>query len=104
MRDFVELSGASGAAYRFRSWPEGDNHTPMAGNFAVLVFEGAAPTIVALGVTGNLSRARHLAQAKLAESSGALFTRLNVSRSTRTDEHEDLLAGHPAADRIQDDP
>lgn len=103
MRDFVELPGASGAAYRFRSWPEGDNHTPMAGNFAVLLFDGATPTIVALGVTGNLSRARHLAQAKLAESSGGLFTRLNVSRTTRTEEHEDLIAGHPAAAPILDD-
>lgn len=103
MPDFVELSGASGAAYRFRSWPEGDNHTPMAGNFAVLVFEGATPTIVALGVTGNLSHARHLAQAILEQSSGALFTRLNVSRSTRTEEHEDMLAARPAAAVIQDD-
>lgn len=103
MRDFVELPGASGATYRFRCWPEGDNHTPMAGNFAVLVFDGPSPTIVALGVTGNLSRARQLSQAPLAESSGALFTRLNVSRTTRTEEHEDLLAGHPAAAPIQDD-
>ncbi len=97
MREFVELRGASGAAYRFRAWPESDHHTPTAGNFAVLAFDSQGVTIVALGVSSDLSRAKALAQETLAASSGHLFTRLNVSRALRDTEHEDLLAGQPTA-------
>lgn len=95
MREFVDLTGASGAAYRFRLWPENNHHTPTAGNFAVLVFESDRPKIVALGVSSDLSRARSAAQDSLASSEGHLFTRLNVSRSARHAEHEDLLASQP---------
>ena len=97
MREFVDLKGASGAAYRFRAWPESDHHTPTAGNFAVLVLGDAEVTLVALGVSSDLSRIKSAAQEAIAASSGRLFTRLNVSRSARDAEHEDLLAGHPAA-------
>ena len=97
MREFVELRGASGAAYRFRAWPESDHHTPTAGNFAVLAFEGPEVTIVGLGVCSDLSRAKQLAQATLADAPGQLFTRLNVSRAVRDAEHEDLVAAQPAA-------
>jgi hypothetical protein len=97
MREFVDLKGASGAAYRFRVWPESDHHTPTAGNFAVLVLSGSDVTIVALGVSSDLSRIKPAAQDAIASSSGRLFTRLNVSRSARDAEHDDLLAGHPAA-------
>ena len=68
MREFVELRRASGAAYRFRAWPESDHHTPTAGNFAVLAFEGPEVTIVGLGVCSDLSRAKQLAQTTLAEA------------------------------------
>ena len=97
MREFVELRGASGAAYRFRAWPESDHHTPTAGNFAVLAFEGPEATIIGLGVCSDLSRAKQLAQATLADGQGHLFTRLNVSRAVRDAEHEDLAAAQPAA-------
>jgi hypothetical protein len=97
MREFVDLTGASGAAYRFRLWPENDHHTPTAGNFVVLVFENDGPKIVALGVSSDLSRARASAQESLTSPEAHLFTRLNVSRSSRHAEHEDLLATQPGA-------
>lgn len=97
MREFVELQGASGAAYRFRAWPESDHHTPTAGNFAVLAFDGSQVTIVGLGVCSDLSRAKQLAQSTLAEAERHLFTRLNVSRAVRDAEHEDLAAAQPSA-------
>lgn len=101
MREFVELRGASGAAYRFRAWPESDHHTPTAGNFAVLAFDAqGGVTIVALGVSSDLSRAKALAQDALTGSSGHLFTRLNVSRALRDTEHEDLLAAQPSAQTL----
>lgn len=100
MREFVELRGASGATYRFRAWPESDHHTPTAGNFAVLAFGAQGVTIVALGVSSDLSRAKALSQDTLAASSGHLFTRLNVSRALRDTEHEDLLAAQPTAQTL----
>ena len=45
----------------------------------------------------DLSRAKQLAQASLADAPGQLFTRLNVSRAVRDAEHEDLAAAQPAA-------
>ncbi|KQW72851.1 hypothetical protein ASE17_07725 [Phenylobacterium sp. Root77] len=97
MREFVELRGASGATYRFRAWPESDHHTPTAGNFAVLAFEGQGVSIVGLGVCSDLSRAKQLSHDTLSASSGHLFTRLNVSRAVRDAEHDDLQAAEPAA-------
>jgi hypothetical protein len=40
MQDFIDLRGASGAAYRFRVWPDGASHLPIAGNY---VFPKAGP-------------------------------------------------------------
>jgi len=97
MREFVDLTGVSGAAYRFRAWPATDHHTPTAGNFAVLVFENDRPVIVGLGVSSDLSRAKAATQETLTSSSGHLFTRLNVSRAARHAEHDDLLASQPKA-------
>ncbi|HEY9234600.1 MULTISPECIES: hypothetical protein [Phenylobacterium] len=97
MREFVDLTGASGAAYRFRAWPTTGHHIPTAGNFAVLVFENDRPEIVALGVSSDLSRAKAAAQETLTQTSGYLFTRLNVSRASRHAEHDDLLASQPKA-------
>ena len=36
MQDFIDLKGASGVAYRFRIWPEGVAHLPIAGNYVFL--------------------------------------------------------------------
>jgi hypothetical protein len=87
--EFIDLEGASGAAYRFRRWPATGNHPPIAGNFAVI---DAAGTPLRIGVTNDLST---VAVADLA--SGQLFTRLNVSRATREAEHEDLVQRYPGA-------
>ena len=103
MREFVDLPGASGAAYRFRAWPESDHHTPTAGNFAVLTFTGPAAVVVALGVTSDLSLAKTLASNADTEAKGLLFTRLNVSRAVRHAEHDDLAAQHPSAVRVHQD-
>lgn len=91
--DFIDVSGASGASYRFRIWPEG-SHVPVAGNF-VVVREARFPVdVLVIGVTGDLSQARLAANAK---GEDRLYTRLNVARATREAEHDDLVARYPKA-------
>lgn len=92
--DFIDIPGASGASYRFRLWPEGGGHVPVAGNF-VVVREAAFPVdVLVIGVTGDLSQARSAANAK---GEDRLYTRLNVARATREAEHDDLVARYPKA-------
>lgn len=93
--DFIDIRGASGASYRFRIWPEGGGHVPVAGNF-VVVREAAFPMdVLVIGVTGDLSRA-----ASAAKREDRVYTRLNVARATREAEHDDLAAGYPKAQVI----
>jgi hypothetical protein len=89
--DFVDLEGASGRAYRFRRWPDGGHHPPIAGNYAVLSRKDRL--IVELGCSDNLAEAR----AELSRLPAGLeaFTRLNISRTQREAEHADLAAAHP---------
>lgn len=91
--DFIDLPGAAGATYRFRRWPETDYHPPMAGNFVVV---DASNTPLLIGVTDDLSLVK---QRQLPE--GALFTRLNVSRATRTQEHAELAQAYPEAEIVE---
>lgn len=92
MNAFIDLLGASGASYRFRAWPEA-GQAPIAGNFAVVVKVGRAIEVLMLGVTYDLSRAS--AQAASAGLIGKpLFVRLNIARTTRRHEHDDLVAGY----------
>lgn len=90
MRAFIDLRGASGQAYRFRLWPEGEAHPPIAGNFAI-VQDGASPKVLVVGVSNDLSGARP----KTRDRSGHIYTRLNVSRALREAEHADLAAAYP---------
>jgi hypothetical protein len=105
MRAFLDLPGASGASYRFRLWPEGQSHVPIAGNF-VLVREreeGGDVEVLVIGVTNDLSRAR--ASLDKAQRQGAThaYTRLNVARTLRQTEHEDLVAQHSSAKVVTED-
>ncbi|WP_133255027.1 hypothetical protein [Phenylobacterium hankyongense] len=93
MREIVDLRGGSGRTYRFRLWPEGAAHTPMAGNYVVLREEPAGFTVVLAGTSEDLSGARtKWRKAARDQSSTHVFTRLNVSRAVRVAEHDDLVA------------
>jgi hypothetical protein len=94
MQDFIDLRGASGATYRFRIWPDGASHLPIAGNYVVLKAEGEGFTVLLVGVTNDLSQAR-ADRARVAKRGAThVFTRLNVTRAVRAAEHEDLVAGY----------
>jgi hypothetical protein len=97
MKDFIDLAGASGAKYRFRAWPEGAPHLPMAGNFAYVRAEPNGFTVIVLGESTNLSLARGDWARAARQGATHVFTRLNVSRAIRTAEHADLAAGYSKA-------
>ena|SRR3990167_7896701 len=91
---FIDISGASGVNYRFRLWPDGTGHLPIAGNF-IVVLEGAFPVeVVVIGMTNDLSQARTAPKTK---GEARVYTRLNVARATREAEHADLVARWPKA-------
>jgi hypothetical protein len=93
MREFIDLHGASGATYRFRSWSEGAAHLPMAGNYAVVREDPKGLVVLLAGVSDDLSTARP-ALTRLVEGHGPaqVYTRLNVSRTVRIAENDDIVA------------
>lgn len=97
MNDFIDLKGASGASYRFRLWPEGAAHQPIAGNFALVKEDGDSFTIVGVGETLDLSQLRLELPKAATRNVTHIYTRLNVARAIRVAEHEDLTASYKAA-------
>lgn len=94
MREFIDLTGASGANYRFRLWQQGAPHSPMAGNYVFVKAdaEGDGYSIVQAGVSDDLSTVRSVFEKAAKRGATHVFTRLNVSRAVRTAEHEDISA------------
>lgn len=92
MTSIIDLRGASGATYRFRLWAEGTAHPPLAGNYACVRLRGEEVEVLGVGDTPDLSRLREDLPKRIREASPGIYTRLNVARSTRTAEHEDLVA------------
>jgi hypothetical protein len=97
MQDFLDLKGASGALYRFRLWPEGASHLPIAGNYVVIQETAAGFKVLAVGASMNLSQARVGGPSRGRRKAAHYYTRLNVSRAARTSEHEDLVAQYKPA-------
>ena len=94
MQDIVDLTGASGATYRFRRLPDGEPHLRIGGNYAVLKARPKGSFAVRLvGIENDLSQARRACPAELLKGAH-LYTRLNVSRIAREAEHQDLLANY----------
>ena len=97
MNDFIDLTGASGATYRFRRRAVAGDHLPIAGNFALVTIVDGKVTVTTLGKSNDLSRL--VAPTEPPESQ--VYTRLNVARAIRTAEHADLAAAYPAAEVIE---
>ena len=58
MNAFIDLKGASGATYRFRHWPEGASHLPIAGNYVFVREVAQGFKVVLAGLTNDLSTCR----------------------------------------------
>lgn len=93
MKDFVDLTGASGASYRFRRLADGQDHQRIAGTYAVLKHRARGFTVRYVGATNDLSQSR--AECPLEVLKGAdLYVRLNVPRAPREAERDDLTANY----------
>ena len=90
MNDFIDLQGASGAAYRFRLWPEGSAHLPMAGSYACVRQDAEGFTVLCVGECNDLSLLRADLPKPVQKVVTHVYTRLNVSRALRLAEHTDL--------------
>lgn len=93
MQDFVDLTGASGASYRFRRLAAGEPHQRIAGNYAVLKPRAAGFTVRFVGATNDLSQARAACPPEVLKGA-QLYVRLNVARTPREAEHADLTANY----------
>lgn len=90
MKPYIDLQGASGAVYRYKLAEDRDPRTTIAGNF---VFVDAAGSIVYAGEANNLHGAgSRFPEAALKHKAEYLYTRLNVSGASRSDELQDILA------------
>jgi hypothetical protein len=97
MKEFIDLQGASGVTYRFRLWPSDALHQPIAGNYVCVRAEAGAYTVISVGECLDLSLVRDQLPKRVREAATHTYTRLNVARSTRSAEHEDLAARHGTA-------
>jgi hypothetical protein len=97
MQDFIDLEGASGALYRFRIWVSGGGHLPVAGNYVVVRQEVDGFKVGVVGIADDLSKVRAEGSKVVAADGAHIFTRLNVSRATRTAEHDDIAARYSKA-------
>lgn len=93
MKDFVELTGASGASYRFRRMTDGEAQQRIAGNYAVLKVRAAGFSVKFVGATNDLSQARAECPPEVLKGAH-LYVRLNVPRGPREAEQADLEANY----------
>lgn len=92
VQDHVDLKGASGAVYRFRLIADPNRLPISAGNFTYVRWRGSTPQVMCCGAVNSLVEAvRQWDLAVRSHGAEGLYIRLNVARSTRTDEHRDLI-------------
>ena len=90
MKPYIDLQGASGAVYRYKLAEDRDPRTTIAGNF---IFVDASGTVVYAGEANNLHGAgNRFPEASQKHKAEYLYTRLNVSGASRTDELHDIIA------------
>lgn len=90
MKPYIDLQGASGAVYRYKLAEDRDPRTTIAGNF---VFVDATGSVVYAGEANNLHGAgNRFPEAAMKHKAEYLYTRLNVSGASRSDELQDIVA------------
>jgi hypothetical protein len=98
VRDYIDVTGASGATYRFMRLKDGRPLSPMGGNFLYCRFTGETCELIYAGEVQNLlkdARERwNEAQQRFQVSD--LYSRLNISERVRQLELADIIdANHP---------
>lgn len=89
---FIDVSGASGATYRFQRVSDPARLPATAGNFIFIRSGPDGDTLVCCGTAHSLALAKSSWKAAVAAHQATdIFVRLNVSRATRASEHEDIV-------------
>jgi hypothetical protein len=92
MSDFVDVPGASGAQYRFRR-ADPAQLPPTAGNLLVAAGRPGRLDVLHCEAASSLAQAAPAAAEVLkANRQARLYVRLNVARTTREAEHQDIVA------------
>ena len=95
MRDYHDLTGASGASSRFRFFKELEALPAISGNFVFVRDNGDGLAVICCGTEDSLRHAAtYWPAARQAHHVEAVFVRLNVSWKVRSFEHEDIVKLH----------
>jgi hypothetical protein len=96
LRDFVDITGASGAVYRFLRLKEGRPLSPMGGNYLYARYTGDRFELVLAGEVQNLMKDARDRWAEAVERFQAIdiFSRLNISERVRQSELADIVAAN----------
>lgn len=93
----IDLSGKSGASYRYSVLTEAEHLPPAGANYVIAATSPTGTQVLFVGETENLSRAawrEDLARAEALYGPASLLTRLNVRSDIRLAEQGDLIAQH----------
>lgn len=102
MQDFIDLQGASGASYRFRRRAEGASHLPTAGNYVLVQETSTGFKVLTVGASIDLSLIRPPGKPRANRKPTHLFTRLNIARTVRAFEHQDLVEHYHPSDVVSE--
>jgi hypothetical protein len=98
VRDYVDVSGATGANYRFMRLREGRPLSPMGGNVLYCRFTGETCELIYAGEVQNLLKdaRERWSEAQQRFQVSDLYSRLNISERVRQLELADIVeANHP---------
>lgn len=91
MREHLDLTGASGTAYRFRLVEDPAELPATPGNFVYVRWRGSAAQVMCCAAADSLVEARNRWDlAVRSHGVQGLYIRLNVARATRVEEYHDL--------------
>lgn len=93
MKPFVDLTGASGAVYRFRLVEDPSLLPATGGNFVYLRADRKGDQVIGCGTARSLFKAQtSWPEAVEQHKANRIYVRLNVARAQRESEHDDLVA------------
>jgi hypothetical protein len=98
VKDYIDITGASGSNYRFMRLKDGRPLSPMGGNFLFARYTGETFEIIYAGEVQNLQKdsRERWAEAQKRYQVIDLYSRLNISERVRQLELVDIVnANHP---------
>jgi hypothetical protein len=103
VKPFVDILGASGAAYRFQLVANDRQLPAMGGNLIVMKGDSAGDQIWYCGSSRGLQAAKHFWSTLAGqEPPVSIYVRRNISSAERTAELEDITKKHTSAVVVTD--